>query len=68
MIRTIYYIIPSDNRELQRVLSIYPCVPNYIIPSDNRELQLTEWAFKNGIDYIIPSDNRELQLQWCTMG
>ena len=35
-----YYIIPSDNRELQhreeKTLTLY----NYIIPSDNRELQL----------------------------
>ena len=33
------YIIPSDNRELQRIIAVIKRWRNYIIPSDNRELQ-----------------------------
>ena len=44
MIRTITaqsnYTIPSDNRELQRLIGVGGAVPDYTIPSDNRELQL----------------------------
>ena len=35
-----YYNIPSNNRELQRVISKRKNHVNYNIPSNNRELQL----------------------------
>ena len=35
-----YYNIPSNNRELQRVVVLLAKFINYNIPSNNRELQL----------------------------
>ena len=34
-----YYNIPSNNRELQQNIRIYPTNAYYNIPSNNRELQ-----------------------------
>ena len=56
-----YYIIPSDNRELQLRNKIITLGIYYIIPSDNRELQQTDGTTVVNMYYIIPSDNRELQ-------
>ena len=56
-----YYNIPSNNRELQRMLILRFLSMYYNIPSNNRELQQivrTMWVFMN---YNIPSNNRELQ-------
>ena len=61
MEKHIDYIIPSDNRELQRVPSRLEQCLYYIIPSDNRELQPTPLQQIATFYYIIPSDNRELQ-------
>ena len=36
---TLYYNIPSNNRELQPVGLLNPVSLNYNIPSNNRELQ-----------------------------
>ena len=58
-----YYTIPSDNRELQRLIEPTLAPYNYTIPSDNRELQLAGGRDLSDRDYTIPSDNRELQLQ-----
>ena len=35
----LYYTIPSDNRELQRIRTMIWWTVYYTIPSDNRELQ-----------------------------
>ena len=62
-----YYNIPSNNRELQRLLNTMFDIGYYNIPSNNRELQLLV-VLKHGLkNYNIPSNNRELQLQ-CIMG
>ena len=59
------YTIPSDNRELQRVVLEADISHDYTIPSDNRELQLWWGVRKLARNYTIPSDNRELQLDVC---
>ena len=58
----LYYNIPSNNRELQRLPCFYLFLSNYNIPSNNRELQRSCVGFKKGGYYNIPSNNRELQL------
>ena len=56
-----YYNIPSNNRELQRLLNTMFDIGYYNIPSNNRELQPNEFLFHCVIYYNIPSNNRELQ-------
>ena len=56
-----YYTIPSDNRELQLIITIQKIALNYIIPSDNRELQRGNHKAPANENYTIPSDNEENQ-------
>ena len=56
-----YYTIPSDNRELQLIITIQKIALNYIIPSDNRELQRSNHKAPANENYTIPSDNEENQ-------
>ncbi len=56
-----YYNIPSNNRELQRVVLWVSLSGDYNIPSNNRELQLLWTAHDYSGYYNIPSNNRELQ-------
>ena len=56
-----YYNIPSNNRELQQLVTSLPYPANYNIPSNNRELQrFLRWGTPQYY-YNIPSNNRELQ-------
>ena len=57
-----YYNIPSNNRELQRLLAGGNWNNDYNIPSNNRELQRTHKSGSVQYNYNIPSNNRELQL------
>ena len=56
-----YYNIPSNNRELQQMLSHSSHNFDYNIPSNNRELQLPRSGSRAVLYYNIPSNNRELQ-------
>ena len=56
-----YYNIPSNNRELQRVLKSLRVPFYYNIPSNNRELQRVQGGRSDAANYNIPSNNRELQ-------
>ena len=55
------YNIPSNNRELQPVLTFLRSFSYYNIPSNNRELQPLSNKSVIFIHYNIPSNNRELQ-------
>ena len=61
LLKSIYYTIPSDNRELQHIFESAHLCYNYTIPSDNRELQPLPLLVYVCFYYTIPSDNRELQ-------
>ena len=58
---SLYYNIPSNNRELQRARSAALSKFDYNIPSNNRELQLHGRTETTDRYYNIPSNNRELQ-------
>ena len=55
------YNIPSNNRELQRLLYKTTASLYYNIPSNNRELQRNASVLAYIANYNIPSNNRELQ-------
>ena len=63
----INYIIPRNNRELQRDFKLMCADPDYIIPRNNRELQLYSVPGLVDHHYIIPRNNRELQQKYECM-
>ena len=64
---TLYYNIPSNNRELQQMKNEWLGQFYYNIPSNNRELQPQSVRHDFIFYYNIPSNNRELQLVWICL-
>ena len=64
--QTLYYNIPSNNRELQRVQKTPQTHSNYNIPSNNRELQLVTAALSSSviITYQVITGNYSYNVLW----